>query len=335
MKRLVKSSMMILTVAALIFGTSCHEKNDMNGTTGSGSVIVKLTDAPFPADLVDQALVTIDKIEIRSAIDSSEEGELDYQNQNQGENTNEQIMENHPFIVLSEETQQFYLLDLTNGITSEMLNMEIEAGEYDLIRMHVTEAEIILTDGQEFDLKIPSSSQSGLKIKIEPSLVVEDGVTNEVLIDFDVSKSFIVQGNANSKAGIKGFTFKPVVRAVSQQQCSRIEGMVYEGEDTPVESAYVQLMEGDSVLTASFTDEDGNYVMIGIPEGNYSIVCEKEGYGTVTVTDLEVDADYKTVQNIRIVAGGEDTEIEADPQTGNTNTGGGSSNGNGKGNGKG
>lgn len=330
MKKLAKLSMMILA-AVVLFGTSCQEIID-NNETGSGRLVVKLTDAPFPVDLIDQALVTIDKIEIRSAIDSEDESELSYQNQNQGSNTNEQIMENHPFIVLSEETQEFNLLALTNGITSDLIQMEIGTGSYDLIRMHVVSATIILNDGQEFDLKIPSGSESGLKIKIDPELVVEDGVVNELLLDFDVSKSFIVQGNASSKAGIKGFIFKPVIRAVGQKQCSRVEGMVYEGENTPIEQAHVQLMQGDSILTSSFTDESGNYVLIGIPEGAYTIICEKEGYGTVTVTDLETDADCKTIQNIPMVAGGEAVEMVADPLTCTTNTSGGSGNGSNSGN---
>ena len=323
MKRLVKASMIL--AAVVLFVTSCQDITDIN-ETGSGKLVVKLTDAPFPVDLVDQALVTIDKIEIRSSIDSECEGGSEYQNQNQGEDC-----EGYSFIVLSEETQEFNLLALTNGITADLLEMEIGTGEYDLIRMHVTDARIILTDGQEFDLTIPSGSQSGLKIKIEPELVVEDGVVNEILLDFDVSKSFIVQGNANSKAGIKGFIFKPVIRAVSQKQCSRVEGMVYEGDDTPVEEAFVQLMQGDSVLTSSFSDEDGNYALIGIPAGTYIMKCEKEGYGTVTLTGLEVTTEQKTIQNIQLVVGGEDTETEASPQTGNVSSGGGNSNGNGNG----
>lgn len=329
MKKLAKLSMMILAIS-VFFATSCQEITDIN-ETGSGKLVLKLTDAPFPIDLIDQALVTIDKIEIRSAIDSDDEGELSYQNQNQGSSTNEQIMENHPFIVLSEETQEFNLLSLTNGITSDLIQMEIGTGEYDMIRMHIVDAKVILKDGREFALKIPSGTESGLKIQIEPELVVEDGVVNEVLLDFDVSKSFIVQGNANSKAGVKGFIFKPVIRAVSQKQCSRVEGMVYEGENTPVEQAHVQIMQGDSILTSSFTDEDGNYAMIGIPEGSYTMICEKEGYGTVTVTGVEVDAEYKFVQNIKLVAGGEAVETEADPQTSGTYSGTGSSNSNGNG----
>lgn len=328
MKKLAKLSMMFLAITVL-FATSCQEITDIN-ETGSGKLVLKLTDAPFPVDLIDQALVTIDKIEIRSAIDSDEEGALSYQNQNQGSSTNEQIMENHPFIVLSEETQQFNLLSLTNGITSDLLQMEIGTGEYDMIRMHIVDAKVIMKDGQEYDLKIPSGTQSGLKIQIEPALLVEDGVVNEVLLDFDVSKSFIVQGNTNSKAGVKGFIFKPVIRAVSQKQCSRVEGMVYEGENTPVELAHVKIMQGDSILTSSFTDEDGNYAMIGIPEGNYTMICEKEGYGTVTVTGVEIDAEHKFVQSIQLVAGGEAVEIVADVQTTGTysGTGSGSSNGN-------
>lgn len=276
----------LILASFLMVVTSCQESLDKNaiGST-KGNLVVKLTDAPFPVDLIDKALVTIDKIEIRSTADSLVKGE---------------DLENSSFIVLSEKTQQFNLLDLRNGITSDMLEMTIDTGSYDLIRMHVVEGKIILKDGTTFNLKIPGGSANGLKIKISPELVVEGGITNEVLLDFDVSKSFSVQGNIKAKNGIKGFMFKPVVRAVSQKQCASITGKVTDSTGALIEQANVQILKGDSVLTSSLTDKKGEYVMIGIPAGTYKMICEKEGYTPREKAGIEVEPKHKTIQNFEI-----------------------------------
>lgn len=285
MRNLVRVSMMLLA-GILIFVTACNE-NDDSAKAGKGTVVIKLTDAPFPVSLVDQALVTIDKIEIRSTVEVENA---------KGETENETL-----YTVLFEGEKVVDLLDLQNGITTDLLSMDIEAGSYDLIRMHVTSSEVILKDGTSFDLKIPSGSASGLKIKIAPELVVESGVESEVLLDFDVSKSFIVQGNMNTPAGIKGFIFKPVIRAMCQKYSGIIEGKVFENVTTPVAEAHVQIIVADTVYSSALTDATGSYALIGLPAGNYKMVCEKEAYTPVLVDLVTVKARETTVQDFLLI----------------------------------
>jgi len=280
MKNLIKSGLMVLA-GIMILATSCEK-------IGKGTVVLKLTDAPFPVSLVDQALVTIDKIEIRAvAPETATEMEAD----------NLSL-----YTVLYEgEGKEFNLLDLQNGVTAELLSLDIEVGSYDLIRLHVADAEIILNDGTNFDLKIPGGTTSGLKIKLSPELVVESDVESEVVLDFDVSKSFIVQGNTKNPDQIKGFLFKPVVRAMVQKYSGIIEGKVSENETTPIAEAHVQILRADTVYSSALTDETGAYALIGLPAGTYKMVCEKEGYTAVTVDQVIVKAREKTVQNFTLV----------------------------------
>lgn len=282
--KLIQLTMILL--ASVLFGlTACQEESE-SMEAGKGKLLVKLTDAPFPVDLVDQALVTIDKIEIRPAADNLLEDEG---------------TESSSFIVLSEETMQFNLLDLRNGITAEMLAMHIDTGSYDMIRLHVVESEIILKDGTSFPITVPSGSSSGLKIKITPALSVESDETSVVLLDFDVSKSFVVQGNVKAHNGIKGFTFKPVIRAVWQKVSASIEGTVVDAEGTPLKEAYVQVIKADTVFTSALTNEAGEYAMIGIPAGTYNLVCEKEGFITEAFDSLEVEKGLKSVVNFEML----------------------------------
>jgi hypothetical protein len=137
-----------------------------------------------------------------------------------------------------------------------------------------------------------------LKIKISPALEIESGVESEVLLDFDVSKSFVVQGNPKKPAGIKGFIFKPVLRAMCQKYSGTIEGMVSENETTPVAEANVQLIAADTVYSSALSDEAGKYKLVGLPAGTYKLLCEKEGYTAVETDPVNVEAKEKTVQDI-------------------------------------
>jgi len=255
---------------------SCNNDDEYALPSGKGRINILLTDSPFPVEMVNSAVIYIDKVEIRHKLDGQMEGDTD------------------SFIVVAENQMEINLLDLTNGITEQIATADLEAGTYDMIRLHVTDAAIILNDGTQHDLKIPSGSSSGLKIKIDPAIYLEEGQTSDVLLDFDVSRSFVLKGNMNN---IVGFNFKPVVRCVYMGAAGRVEGTVTDTLSNPLENAMVKILlpmnekslpDEDSVLTSSFTDADGNYKLIGIPGGIYSVICEMDGFESDTVKDVTV-----------------------------------------------
>ena len=138
------------------------------------------------------------------------------------------------FVINLEENSTFNLLELSNGITTIIGEAEIPTGEYNEIRLHIVDAGIVLTDGTVFDLKVPSGDTSGLKIKIRPSLFIVNDAVSEVLLDFDVSRSFKSKGNFKDNKGkkkVNGFNFKPVVRAVNLTEAGEISGLVTDAAD--------------------------------------------------------------------------------------------------------
>jgi len=281
MKNLVKTGLMFLA-GILVLTTSCTQNDSEGIGGGKGNLTLLLTDAPFPSTLVDETIVTIDKIEIRSTTAATATTTTDSQ-----------------YTVLYEgEGKSFNLLDLQNGVTEELANVDLEAGSYDLIRMHVVKAEVVLKDGTSYDLKIPSGSTSGIKITITPELLVESGVESTILLDFDVSKSFIVQGNPKTPAGVKGFLFKPVLRAVCQQFTGVIAGKVSENPTTPVANATVEILRADTVYTSAQTDATGAYSLVGLPALTFKLVCSKDGYNAVTVNDVIVKTKETTIVDI-------------------------------------
>lgn len=301
----VKKRTMVILLFAVIAGvfTSCQQNDNMVNnsdnpagdnssntlaTSGTGNVSFVITDAPFPSSMVAEANVTIDKVTIHKVASDS---------------TSTDSTDASGFITVSEETQTFNLLDLRNGITADFAQAELDTGMYDQMRLHVVDANVVLNDADSttYNLKIPSGSTSGLKVKITNGLSVTGGSMTTVLLDFDVSKSFIVQGNPKSHAGIKGFIFKPVIRAVVSESsegannaAGNIAGHVTAGDSINIENATVQIFQVDSLITSAITDSTGYYAALGIPTGNYDLKCIADGYDESDINGVAVSANDTT-----------------------------------------
>lgn len=281
---------------------------DKNGLgNGKGTVVFKITDAPFPADLVAEANVTIDWIKLLKSSDDAEEGEEENGGE-EGENSSDVLIQ-------LEEAVTYNLIELSNGQTAIMAEMEIPSGVYKEIRLHVVDAGIVLTDGSEYDLKVPSGNSSGLKIKVEPALEVEGGVTSEVLFDFDVSRSFVMRGNLKN---LQGFIFKPVVRAVAHGQTTtgEINGIVTDSEENPVENASLYLIAGEDTITSALSNDAGFYAIIGIPAGDYILSLNFNDDEYIENVDVSVEAGAITEQNFVIDGDGQQDDEAAGIITG-------------------
>ena len=261
----------------IVVATSCEKKTGNSTGPGNGTLKVSITDSPFPMDYIASATVTVVRAEIRPA------GEADTS-----------------FITIFNDSATFDLMDLRNGITDELSRTEIPAGSYDEMRLYVTSASLTLTGGETFNLKVPSGSTSGLKIKVDPPIDVQGGLTSELVLDFDLSRSFVVEGNFNTPAGIKGFIFKPVIRAVNASTSGRVEGMVTDTTGSALSNVTVWVQK-DTLVAASLTDSTGFYRIIAIPAGAYDVSASMESYETSDVQGVTVTAGNSTRQDFVLV----------------------------------
>jgi len=265
----------------------------------TGRIIVKITDAPFPIDFIEDASVTITKVEMRleEMSGENEEGEVE-----EGEVEEEEVEEGDeesPFITLFEGSESFNLLELRNGVMATFLDLEIPVGNYNLIRIYVENARIAVKGYDTYSVKVPSGSQTGVKVFMKPSLKVAGGLTAEVVLDFSLEKSFVLKGNMNTPAGIKGFNFKPVIRAVNNTIAGSVEGVVSDTAGVLLPGVLVSIGQ-DAVLSSATTDGDGFYAMPGILPGIYTMSAEFAGYNTLSVEGVEVVEGNKTVQDIAL-----------------------------------
>lgn len=282
-KKIIKITLVLIIAVISISIVACEGVTDDTTDNDTGTLSVSLSDTPFPLDLVDSAIVVIDSVVIRRHEDE-ENGS--------------------PFLALSREQHSYNLLDLRNGVAASLTQLEVPVGSYDLIRLYVNSARLVLSDGRDFDVFVPSGEQTGIKIFINPVIEVVGGLTSELLLDFDVSKSFKLQGNLNSPAGVHGFIFSPVLRASNLTYAGRLEGVVSDGTN-PLGGAQVWIEVSDTVLTSTFTQEKshniGAYALLGIPAGEYTAKATISDYDTAEA-QIIITAGNITFQDFPLTA---------------------------------
>lgn len=248
-----------LTLCLSLF--SCNEKST-SAIEGTGVLRVMATDAPFNFDLVESAEITVGEILARRASGSK--------------------------ITLSTKEVTLDLLKLRNGLVETLADVEIPVGNYDEILLIIRNASVDMKDGRHFDLKVPSGAQSGLKIFVKPDIVVASDMSTDVLLDFDLSQSFVPQSSGEN---ITGFTFKPVIRAANLTTAGSISGDVQSViNDELLSGAVVTVMKGDEIIATAVTDENGFFKVIGLPEGTYDVTAEKAGYNQMKIDSMSVTA---------------------------------------------
>jgi hypothetical protein len=263
---------LLAIVATAFIMSGCTKTTDVPGT---GKLVVKLTDDPFNISYVESATVIITKIEVRKT--GQENG--------------------NPFMVVSDDTLTFDLMKLRNGITKDLPSIDLPAGSYDLIRLYVEEAGLKIK-GQpgDYNVKVPSGKQTGIKVFITPAIHVEGGLTSELLLDFDLARSFVMRGNMAHSAGVNGFIFKPCIRATNNSTAGRIEGQVSDTLKVKIKEAKLWVKK-DTVMATAYADTLGHYAFIGIPAGTYSVFATKTGYDTVSYTGVKVFEANRTILN--------------------------------------
>lgn len=240
---------------------------------------LKLTDAPFPLDLVEEVNINITKIDIKTDPENS-------------------LVE---FITLFEEDITVDMLTLTNGNTLDLSETELPLGSYPSFRMFVNDGFVLMKDGQIFELIVPSGSQSGIKINLREDLVIDPNQPKEVLLDFDVSKSLVARGNINSPNGIRGFNFKPVINAFVLSQSGSLSGIVRDEETgVALSNAQISIIAADTLYTTSFTNTEGSYKVLGITPGNFTITAELKDYQPSTLESIMINERIETNQDITL-----------------------------------
>lgn len=216
------------SIAIMLAACSGSDSPDSTNTSASvGTITLGITDAPV--DSAEEVVVQFTGVEIISA----DEG---------GENQ----------LITFTEAKTIDLLSLQGGSRDLLLNgEELPAGQYGQIRLlvqaeHDTVFDSYITiGGAQHELRVPSGSQTGLKL-IHNFELGSDAST-DFTIDFDLRKSIV-------DAGGQGYMLKPVLRLIETESASSISGIIdpivfaeQTCSDDPLEGYAVYVYEGAGV----------------------------------------------------------------------------------------
>lgn len=246
MKRKIFS---ILTVLILGIFVACDTNSDM-----TSRIIISMVDSPGDYDEVN---IDVQRIQIH--LTSTEtDGWLDLDNPNQG--------------VIN-------ILELTNGVSVIIADSEIPSGRVSQVRLILGENNNLVIGDEVHDLKVPSGSQSGIKLQVQETLT--EGITYSLKLDFDASKSIVQRGNGK-------YSLKPVINVIEEATSGAIEGEV----EPKSENVAVYAIQGQDTVRSTYAIPDvAGYLLEGLPEGTYTVAFdpgENSGLAPATVENVDV-----------------------------------------------
>jgi len=187
----------------------------------------------------------------------------------------------------------YNLLDLVNGFIETLGITELAAGEYNQIRLiladqpdgtvnvlgnpHPYANYLIDSEDSEKELKVPSGSETGIKIGNGFTIVASQ--VTELILDFNAAQS-VVQAGRSGKC-----LLKPTINVLETTDNSAA-GTVSDGAGSlagvlvsaqTYDPAAADTKDEVTSETASVTDENGAYILY-LPPDIYNIVAVKEGY---------------------------------------------------------
>lgn len=244
-------------------------------SVGSGTLVVKMTDAPAAQDYA-EVWVTVERIRVHRA------------------DTDDQQDQGWSEIVL-DPPKKVDLLTLRNGVTVELGELELTAGDYTQIRLVLGKGPmdntvVLASDpGVEIPMTTPSGQASGLKL-IHP-FHVGDGETVELTLDFDAMRSVVLTGSGK-------YLLKPtiaVIPTVGGSGAPAAATMAGSFGDDSANGASVSLQAYDpSTDTVSIARSTGvasrAWTLDSVPPGTYNLVISKAGFRTVVLTGVELAA---------------------------------------------
>lgn len=207
--------------------------------------------------------------------------------------------DNGSWQTVAEPNKTYNLLELVNGVRETLGIATLDAGHYTQMRLIIGEiAEtgglnmfsvshpyanyIITLDDEAHELKVPSGTNTGLKIV--NGFDINENQTTELILDFDAVRS-VVKPGSNGK-----YLLKPTVKVLDTTEYAIVSGQVTEEDTDPatllkgalVTAQVADAKEADAkdqvvTETGTVADENGDYSLFLAP-GSYNLVATQTGY---------------------------------------------------------
>jgi hypothetical protein len=324
-----RTTALLSTLIVGLLATGCDDglsvEEQAPALLGSDATTVRVLLTDAPSDYIGSAEVDIGRVELLPAGGGG------------------------PIVLSDDGTDGFVnLLDLQGPATMPLAEAEIDPSSFVQLRLFVEAARVELADGYAFrdgstqkDLQVPSGAQTGIKLNLHSPdggpLDVEPGET-VIVLDFDVNQSFVLLGNPETPAGVRGVIFTPTIRVTGQDVAASISGTVSTSlEGMSVEGLTVRAEPTDGGTVAGYqslagtalTADDGSYTIHFLVPGSYDVTVDLDpGLGTdpqshsVVLGDSEnaTGADFEIIDVTGSISGRVSTALASSPIAGLTVT---------------
>jgi len=244
----------VLIFFFVAFFTNCSNENTFQGIE-KASISVKLFDAPGDYEKVYVEIVDVLLLVIDDKTISN------------------------CWLSLNAKAGVYDLLDLTGGVEALLVdNLSIPTGMIYEIYLVLGDNNSVVIDGETLPLFTHSSLQKGLEIRIDQLLEPNKDYT--FLLDFDVEQSILKTPTPDY------IILKPEIRYNLENLSGSINGKI----SNALTQTQVSIISETKQIT-TFTDTEGNFLLRGIPEGNYTIQITPDSnsrYAEVTVENIIV-----------------------------------------------
>jgi len=254
----------LIGLCLLLASFACGGGGGGSSSGATGEMVIEITDAPLDRALVARAEIEVTAIRVHSNAQADT-----------------------GFLTLySGAPISIDLLSLNNGLTQLLVRADVPAGSYRQVRLVIDSAELELINGNVYSsaagtLGLTSTGTSGLKIFIQPDLVIQGGQSRTLLLDMDLSKSFHPVP-ANDPLNATSYLLMPVIKATNLSDTGAIGGRVLEddgaGGTQGVANANVSIQPpGDpdpaNSIASTGSLSDGSWKVIGLQPGTYDVLA--------------------------------------------------------------
>ena len=197
------------------------------------------------------------------------------------------------------------LLTLQNGLTQSLGVAPLPDGRYNQVRLHLvpntllnSNNDYVVIGNAKYPLNIPEGFKNGIVLHPNAPIVIDPGVTEDLVLDFDACQSV-----AKSKSVVNTYVLRPRVLMVRKIDAGSITGAV----DPSATGAIVKAEINGYVRKQTRVRPDGTFTLYpllssllvpgvfpGDPSGTYDVVIEDENHSTVVTTGVPVTAEEAT-----------------------------------------
>jgi len=228
--------------------------------------------------------------------------------------------DNGSWQTVAEPNKTYNLLDLVNGVRETLGIVSLDAGHYTQMRLIIGETAdnslnifslshpsanyVIDLNGDDHDLKVPSGTNTGLKIV--NGFNINENQTTELILDFDAMRSVV-------KAGKSGkYLLKPTIKVLDTAEYAVVSGQVSDADtaSAPLEGALVTAQVADDaeldpkdqvvIEAGTVSNVDGDYALFLAP-GQYNLVATQTDYLPDCIA-INLLADTRLTENIYLSA---------------------------------